>query len=257
MNPLDMIQINFQNFTKTEENIAVYILNNPKDFSRSPIESSVQITGTSKPAMIRFAKKIGYNGYNELRYDLSRFLVSASYNPEGSNTSESTIHKITQKYCEYIEQLNETLDINKIQELANMILTSRKTKIFAINRTALGAHQLQLRALKIGVDIAAVVTDTVAMYDVSNVLSSEDLCIIFSIKDNGGHYPIHVDSLKSRGCKIALVTMNPQLTFAKKCDIVIPLPPVSRGYGEFIDEQAIYFVFVEILLNELATLANK
>ena len=96
MNPLELIQHNFDSFTKTEEIIAAYVLNDPKDFARAPIETTVEACGTSKAAMIRFAKKLGYNGYAELKYELSRFLIRSSYtNPEDKTEPDQTIQSIT------------------------------------------------------------------------------------------------------------------------------------------------------------------
>lgn len=252
MNPLDLIQQNFESFTKTEEIIAVYILNNPYQFARSNVDATVAETKTSKPAMIRFAKKLGYNGYSELKYDVAKFIISESYNENIEENNNDPIRHITDTYCKYINQLNETLVKNDLDKLATDIIKARKAKVLAINRTALSAKQLQLRALKIGVDIECI-NDSIAMYDVINTLNDQDICLIFTIKNNGKHYDELVENLKQRNVKVAVITMTNSLAFLKLCDHKILLPPVNRGYAKFIDEQAIYFVFVEILLNYLST----
>lgn len=257
MNLFDLIQQQFEDFTKTEETIAAYILNNPKNFARHTIEESVQATGTSKAAMIRFAKKLGYNGYSELKFDLSRLLISSSFNnPEEEIKDNEAVRFITAQYCQSIGQINETVSYDEVRKLARTILEARRVKIFAINRTALSAMQLQMRALKIGVDLGVVTTSEVMMQDTAALLTEQDLCLIFSIKDNGRIYPVIVDSLNENGCPVCLVTMTPQMAIAKNCTQVITLPQISQGYGKFIDEQAIYFVFVEILLHELAQIAK-
>lgn len=256
MNPLELIQHNFESFTKTEEIIAAYILNDPKDFARSNVEATVQKTGTSKAAMIRFAKKIGYNGYSELKYELSRFLVMSSYNnPEDRVEPDQTIQFITNYYCHAIEQINETVSIQQVREIANAIIHARRVKILAINRTSLAAQQLQMRMLKIGIDSTAI-NDPVTMADAVNLMTKEDYCLILTIKDNGKHYTERIEALSENGCPVGIVTMA-SLPFLNKCTHVINLPPVSKGYAKFIDEQAIYFVFVEILLSELAKISER
>lgn len=256
MNPLELIQQNYENFTKTEQTIAAYILNNPKDFARSSIEAAVKITNTSKAAMIRFAKKLGYNGYTEFKFDFSRFLISSSFNnPEEIVKENEAIQFITRQYCDFINQINDTITTQEIEELSKRMLSSKRVKIFALNRTALSAKQLQLRSYKIGLDFD-LISDQIAMIDVAAMLSIDDFCLIFSIKDNGFIYESIVDTLIENGCKVGLVTMNPQIAATKKCTQVITLPQVYKGYAKFIDEQAIYFVFVEILLHELARLAK-
>lgn len=258
MNPLELIQTYYERFTKTEKNIAIAILNDPKNFARGSIDSNIDALKTSKAALIRFAKKIGYSGYVEFKFDLSRFLVSHSFDDfENTETNENPIRQITNVYCDAIKQMDETLDLTKIIDIAQHILNARKVKVLGIDRTSLSARQLQMRCLKIGIDVAAVDT-TNAILDLSSIISAEDYCIIFSIKDNGKIYKSVVDALAQAKCKTTLVTMTPQLPFAKNCHHIITLPHVSKGYAKFIDEQALYFIFVEILLNELALLSlNK
>ena len=250
MNPLDLIQQNFESFTKTEEIIAVYILNNPSQFARSNVEVTVAETKTSKPAMIRFAKKLGYNGYSELKYDIAKFIISESYNENIEENNNDPIRHITDTYCKYITQLNETLVKDDLDKLSKDIIKARKAKVLGLNRTGLSAKQLQLRALKIGVDIECI-NDSIAMYDVVNTLNDKDICLIFTVK--GKHYDEMVENLKQRNVKVAVITMTNSLAFLKLCDHKILLQPVNRGYAKFCDEQAIYFVFVEILLNYLST----
>jgi len=254
MNPLDLIQSYYESFTKTEKNIAVGILNDPKNFARGSIDTIIKEMNISKAALIRFAKKIGYSGYAEFKFDLSRFLVSASFTNDSEGTEDSSIQLITKLYCEYITQMNDMISPETIAEISQHILKARRTKIFAFNRTSLGAHQLQMRCLKIGIDVD-VVTEYISMSDVANILGNEDYCLIFTIKDNGAQYHALVDTLNSSHCKVGLITMTPQLAFVKKCNHVVALPPISKGYAQFIDEQVLYFVFVEILLNELAKLS--
>lgn len=256
MNPIDLIQSRFDTFTKTEQTIALFILNNPDRFARHPIDSAVHDTGTSKPAMIRFAKKLGYKGYSEMRFDISRFLISTSYtNPETPSTDDKTISDITSSYVKFIEQINTTLTIDEVSTLAKRIIDARRCEIFAINRTALPAQQLHMRGLKVGVSIH-VCDQTPLMGDICEVFQSDDLIIIFTVRDNSKSYGRLVETLTTRNIPIVLVTMTPTLPFADKCTQVISLPPVFGGYAKFIDEQVIFFVFVEILLHELAKISQ-
>ena len=256
MNPIDLIQERFDSFTKTEQTIALFILNNPNLFARQPIDTTVSDIGTSKPAMIRFAKKLGYNGYSEMRFDFSRFLISTSFsNPESPSGDDQTIVDITTNYIKFIEQINQTVKIQEVTTLANRIKDAKRSEVFALNRTALSAKQLHMRALKIGLSIH--VTDqTILMGDVADFFDPQDLVIIFTVRDNAHCYARIIDTLTSSQVPVVLVTMAPSLPFAKKCTQVITLPAVFQGYATFIDEQVIFFVFVEILLHELAKVSD-
>ena len=257
MNPIDLIQSRFDTFTKTEQTIALFILNNPDQFARHPIDTAVKDTGTSKPAMIRFAKKLGYNGYSEMRFDFSRFLISTSFsNPETPSGDDKTISDITSSYIKFIEQINSTLTIDEVKTMAKRIVNAKRCELFAINRTALPAQQLYMRGLKIGLSLN-VVDQIALMGDVVDFSQPDDLIIIFTVRDNAKSYEPLVDTLSSKNVPVILVTMTPSLAFANKCTQVIALPPVFGGYAKFIDEQTIFFVFVEILLHELANITQN
>lgn len=57
MNALDRIQKNYESFTKTEQEIAIYILNHPLEIARKPIIDVAKSSHTSKTALIRFTQK--------------------------------------------------------------------------------------------------------------------------------------------------------------------------------------------------------
>lgn len=249
MNPLDSIRNSYSIFTKTEEKIADFILGNPYEFGRNSIDETVKQVKASKPAMIRFAKKLGYSGYSEFKYDVAKFNISESYTNKNS-AEDNPIKQVTETYSKYINLMNDSIDIDKLNEMVQCIAYARKVKILAVNRTALSARQLQLRALKIGYDIECV-EDRAAMNDVINTMDNRDICLIFSIRDNEHTYAPLVENLKTRGVKTAIFTMTPSLPFIKNCNYSIFLPQLNKNNTQFIDEQVLYFVLDEIILNQL------
>ena len=66
-NPLDRIQSYYDELTNKDKEIAFYIINNPRDAARSSIDATAKMAGTSKSALVRFANRIGYSGYAELK----------------------------------------------------------------------------------------------------------------------------------------------------------------------------------------------
>jgi DNA-binding MurR/RpiR family transcriptional regulator len=174
-----------------------------------------------------------------------------------SNVSSNAISSITSSYSNYISKINTTITLEEVTRLAESIIHSNRVKIFGINRTGFSANQLRYRLSKIGFDAEAL-TDTVLMRDVSNNLGRNDLCIIFSIKGSPAMYSDIVKTLKENRCKVILIAMNPGTPLKKDCDTVIMLPYISKmSEIFFLDDQVIFFVFIEILLSELARLSKE
>lgn len=246
--PIELINLNLYNMTKKERAIAEYILEDPHKAIQFSAEMIAEQTHTSKAAFIRFCQKLGFNGYAEFKFALSRSLVAYVNYVDDNNP----IKQITQSYSNFIMQINSMVTQEEVTKISKLILSSRKLKIFGVNRTALSAHQFRMRLGKIGLD-AEFCDDTVTMRDIIEYLGPEDLCIIFSIKVMGATYGDIIPELANNGVKTVLLTMTPNNKFANDVTHIVTLPYISKSSSKaFLDDQAIFFVLNEILLNEIA-----
>lgn len=246
--PLEALAAHMPTLTKTEKAIAEFILNDPVTAYQSDTDFLAKETGSSKAAFIRLCQKIGYKGYSEFRFALSRSMVS---NSPDFVSSDDPILRITYTYSKMINQISDTLTIQEIEKLADSMIKARRLKIFGSNRTFLSAQQLRMRLGKIGMDAEAI-GDEISMRDISELLTNEDYCILFSIKAMD-HYNQVINLLKLNDCPISLITMTANNKLEPNVDQQILLPIVSRLTStSFLDDQIIYFVFIEVLLNVLS-----
>ena len=61
-----------KSFTSTEKRIADYILNYRLETVEASVQDLAERTNTSAAAWIRFSKKLGYNGFSELKMSLAQ-----------------------------------------------------------------------------------------------------------------------------------------------------------------------------------------
>lgn len=256
-NPLDRIQSYYDELTKNERNIAVQIINDPQTAATLTIDALAEKYGTSKAALVRFAKHIGYTGFAEFHFDLSRFLVSQNAPASSHYKDTSPIQAITQAYCDYIQEINQFVTLEQIQHIAQLFLSANKRKLFGRNRTYSAARQLQLRLARMGYDTESIDDHTLAL-DIVNMLNDKDLVILFTISDHTKSYDSIVKTLNENTCPIVCITMSQDLSFKKYCTEYVVLPRISRSANmSFLDDQAINFVFIEILLDAIAIEAQK
>ena len=128
MNALDRIQKNYESFTKTEQEIAIYILNHPLEIARKPIIDVAESSHTSKTALIRFTQKIGYSGFSEFRFDLSRSLIRSTEQEENIK-SDSIINAIGDAYISCIQQLKTSILQEDLDIIAKKMISARRIKI--------------------------------------------------------------------------------------------------------------------------------
>ncbi len=246
--PLEALAAHMPTLTKTERAIAEFILNDPVTAYQSDTDFLAKETGASKAAFIRLCQKIGYKGYSEFRFALSRSMIS---NTPDFVSSDDPILKITYTYSKLINQIQDTVNLKAIEELADHIIKSRRLKIFGSNRTFLSAQQLRMRLGKIGIDAEAI-GDEISMRDISELLTEEDYMILFSIKGMEHYIPV-INLAKLNNCPVTLLTMTAGNKLESIVDQQILLPIASRlTTSSFLDDQIIYFVFIEILLTILS-----
>ena len=256
MNPVEKMNLYAENFTKTECVIYNYILSNPSQVVHGSIYDLAEWIGVSRSAILRFAQKIGYNGFSEFKYDFSRYVHGGGFHVLTPNESRMT--EIVQIYQKTIGLMTETLSEQQLDQLVDQMLAARRIKIFGLNRTGLSAIQLRQRFHKINFDGEAV-TDYILIPEIANQGNEQDVHIYFSTQ---GVTPIILEAIqasKKKNVFTVLVTMNNHSKMIQYADMVFYLPstkPVSSDY--FFDLQPINMVFIEILLAYLGEkLAQK
>ncbi len=257
MTPFDKIESYYKDMTKTDRDIAEYILNNPYDAARGTITAMAKSTKTSKSALVRFANRIGYSGFAEFKFDLSRYLVSHNGEQDTTAQTHDRIKEISDIYSSYILQLQEAVTAEQLRHISEKILKAKRIKIYGSNRTYSSAFQLRNRLAKLGLD-AEPTLDNILMLNLADILDENDLLIVFTIADNSNLYNDIVRLTKEHGCPVVCITMTQNLRFKRYCDDYVILPRISRNNAiSFLDDQAIFFVFIELLLDATASLAQK
>ncbi|MBQ5443877.1 MAG: MurR/RpiR family transcriptional regulator [Erysipelotrichaceae bacterium] len=256
-NPLDQIQSYYEDLTKTDKDIAVYIINNPDDVVTQSMDFLVEKTGSSKSALSRFAQRIGYSGYIEFKYELARFMVSYNGGDE-EDKDHDPIRMITRTYSDYILKMAETLDPEQIKRIADMIVKANSVKIFGFNRSYNSCCQFKQRLSRIGISKVSSECDTVIITDLFAACHPDDVFVVFSTRDNTKFFSTSMKEYMDKSRNIIFITANPNLPFRKKISEYVVVPRISKdSYASFLDDQAIFFVLIEILMEAVVEKYKK
>ena len=150
MKTLDLIRQNMPSFTKKEALIAEYILNqDPVFVIQCTGEMIARNAKSSKSAFIRMCQKLGYEGFSEFKFALSREMVSNTNDENNEDEPQDSMKAITNFYARQLININQMISMNEVKALGKKIVHSRKVKIIGYNRTGLSAMQLRMRLSKI------------------------------------------------------------------------------------------------------------
>ena len=253
MNPFERLDFYKSNYTKSEKIIYEWIKKNPSTVVKDSIESLAEEISTSKAAIIRFSKKIGYSGFAEFKFELSRYIISGIR--ENKNENMDISRSITSLYAGYIKQINDFIDFKNIKTIAKTLSNARRVKILGKNRTGLSALQFRYRLTKIGFDAEAI-TDGILMNQMQESLTKGDVVLIFTTRAEDLQYYELIKNISKNGVTTIVVTCT-ETKLIKQSNYHILLPSIENAStSSFLDNQTIMFVFIEILLAELAYKVN-
>ncbi len=259
MNPLELLEKQLPDLTKSEKIIAEYILANPMSIIRYSLTQVAQESKSSNTAIIRLCQKLGYKGYAEFKFSMSRAALSDTRSVTAKDSDSglrTSMTDIVEQYVSYLNRMAAETDMGELRSIAALICQASRVAIMGSNRTGFSASQLSYRLSKLGV-ANHLLTDQVLMKDYMEIFGPNDLCLIFSITTTTCDYKEISQRLKKNGAQVILFTMNTSTPLKKICDHIVCLPRISysKKMG-FLDDQAIFFVFIEVLLSEIAAVLN-
>lgn len=253
--PIERLKAGLGSFTQAEEAAARYFIEHPSSVVNKTIAAVAKEAGLTTTGIMRMCQRVGYSGYAEFRFSMNRHLISHGADEE---ETESSIDHLADAYAAYLRKTTDSLDREQLQRIAHLILEARHISMWGCNRTYESVKQLSLRLFRIGV-FNQTTCDTQIMDDVSSILGEGDLCIVMSMNGRGTKsYAGLMSSLVERGCDVLLITMNPKISLIKHATESVILPWISKDYATgLLEDQMVVFMYIECLLNEIATLVGN
>ncbi len=145
-----------ENLTPTESTLAIFLQEHSKEATNMSLNELADTLHASKSSIIRFCKKLGYKGHKELCVQLAKELDTFVFNGKELNFSlpfeaMDTKQVLAEKvYALSIGALNEvwnSIDVDKISKVAKMIYERKKLYIYAGDDARFVAEEFQ-RKLK-------------------------------------------------------------------------------------------------------------
>ncbi len=222
-------------FTGSESKIADYIIENPEEVSQLTAEKLAANTSTSPASVVRFSKKIGYEGYQDLKIALAKSTIIHSNKNKiyeavtTDDTSEEIIQKISAENIKIIEDTSRLLDKNALSEATTVILNAGKINIFGIGSSYLVGGDLQYKLLRINMPASIYQDPHLQLVTASN-MARGDVAIGIS---HSGKSKETFDALKvakESGAKIISITKYGSNPISDLADIRLYTAESERGF---------------------------
>ncbi|CAM3676729.1 MurR/RpiR family transcriptional regulator [Erysipelothrix urinaevulpis] len=250
----EIIHLHKNSFTQTEEKIANYLEDNIEDIHRYQLVSLSDRVGVSKSAMLRFCQKLGYSGFSEFKYEVSRQLLAGSYEQETEDQSAETYINY---YLSTIGKILDETSDTSIKSAYTLIKNADKIRIFGIHESGLSAKYLSYRLSKIGYDSEPVLNSN-EFFEKANFSSKGQLNIFISLGASSLEIVEAHDVSLNKNCDTLLFTSNLLADIAKTATSIIYVPTFDTDPKKiFLDSQPVLMTLIDFLVSRMALFDQK
>lgn len=239
MNTIELMDGSVSSFSKTDRAIYEAIRKFPDTFATSSVTQLSLSAGFSKPALTRFAQRLGFSGFVEFQFQFAQDLEQARARTDAPTSAEV--------YGSLLKAVEERLDRSQLRGLIDRMRTSRHTYLMGYNLSRIPAEELNI-ALQFHADIAA----SFPQNDVMQHFMPDDLLIVYSAVGGDSYKGLLHEFKIGRNTKpyMVLVTTNSKHPLRRHFDEVIALPSatITSGSRTVLADTFAFLMFNDVLV---------
>lgn len=216
------MQLLYDDMGKSEKKVADWLLSHPGEVLPYSITELASLSDSSEATIVRFSKRLGYSGYQELKLSLAQEKENRVISPNIS--SSDSCFEILEKVCNdaylSLERTKRLLVADSMTAAANVIASARKCVLIGLGSSASVASDAANKLLRAGCNTYAY-GDTHMQTIAISQLGEGDAVI--GISQSGSSKDI-VDGLrlaKSRGVTTISVTGTERSPIIRQSDIAL------------------------------------
>jgi RpiR family transcriptional regulator, carbohydrate utilization regulator len=234
-NCLLKIQSMYDVLKSAERKAVDFLLRAPESVGGMTIVEFAHEAGCSEATVVRVAKRLGYEGYPELRRDFAQVADEVpSYHYESitdDDTPFAVFSKVVQSTIAALQDSLEIIAEDEYERAAEAIANADKMLFCGLGDAGVVATEAHYRFTRFGVAAySAVDPDLQLMY--ASQLRDGDL--IVAVSHSGRSRPIlqTVEEARAAGATVVAITNYPMAPLAKAADIVL-LTAVFTRYRNY------------------------
>lgn len=234
--------------------IGTFILEKKSALTRYSLQEIADATYTSKAAVVRFAKALGFSGWKEFlkafweeqSYQEQHYTdINANYPFDADSSRQDIINQLCSLQVESLLDTADLLDGAPLAECAELLLRSRRIAMFGLNPNLTLAELFQRKMLSIGRQV-----ELPSMGDsglLAHSLTAEDCAVIISYSGNSIHHgPLSIlPALKERGVPVIALTSVGDNLLRQRADYTLSISSYERLYSKistFATENSILYI---------------
>ena len=215
-NALDRINAAREIATKTEKKVIDGILNiSPSEIIYLSISDLSARLKVADATLVRFCKKLGYNGFQDFKLHLSQ-----SAGMMERKDASCTAKRIALQMVDAINETSRSIDYNQYLKIADLLIGSGKICAFGVGNSAITAMEISNVLARIGV-MVTYTSDTHLQAMITSNLTANDTVILISVSGSTKDIIDVADIAKKNGVRIIVITCYDHSPLAKYADHIL------------------------------------
>jgi DNA-binding MurR/RpiR family transcriptional regulator len=226
---IDTISSRIEQMSPVNQKIAQYVLGHKEDVGFLSIAEVSESVAVSQASLVRFAKLLGFKGFNEfkkiiqdeIRQQLSPFEKTLTTDL-GLKSEEDQLHRLTENEIANLEKTLNNLDIGKVMKIVEGIISARQLFVCGFGGSAFLAGKFIHSIETIMEKHTSLITGSISDYTRKIAqLKESDSVIVITLPRYSKEVLYVADLVNDAGAKLFVFTDSAQCPIYSKADEVI------------------------------------
>ena len=248
------IKSKYANLSVKEKKIADFILEHPKESVNPSIEELAERIGISESTMVRFARKLGYTGYQRFRIALARETIPSNEQvfEIGVSELEDPIDTVFKNAQDTLNQTYKTINRAALQQVGKQFSEARNIYLMGLGGSNILALDAYHKLIRTGLN-CQYAADFHMQLMLASQSSEDDVALIISHTGSGFDTLAIAEEFRNNNCPIAVLTSNSRSPLAKMAENVLHIttgtsPLVSESFSaRIVSLTIIDILYVEVV----------
>lgn len=213
LNILQILRQSYDGLSETYKKIAEFILNNMETATFVSLDELSKKVGVSDATLIRFARELGFEGYQNLREAMVDFIrgiiyPSRKFSDAVKSKDIQTLETVRQMDIEFINRTFGGIDRDGFKHLIQLITSSRRIFTMGWGLSSFLAEYLTFQLQRLTYEAYAIIRERRPLLERMLNLKNGDLLIVFDILLYSAEVLEAVEYLSGEDVEVEIVTVT-------------------------------------------------
>ncbi|PZE22788.1 MurR/RpiR family transcriptional regulator [Paenibacillus xerothermodurans] len=199
----------YAQLSQSEKKVADYVSSGAEEIIHLSIAELAERSGSSDSSIIRFCRRLGYKGYQDLKINVAKDVMRPEKQIQEGIELNDSVTAIKQKiYESSVQALHDTLEVlqdDQLEKAIDAIAAARMIEIYGTGASGSVAFDAQHKFLKIGIKTLAY-TDVFMQAMSASLLNEQD--VLIAISHSGTNLDIihAAETAREQGATVICIT---------------------------------------------------